>query len=383
MACLFIDIAHIVVARGELQNAADSAALAGASALYPYQVNGVGGASSATLSAAGAAARTQARKFSALNSAGSVSVTIPASLDSDIVVGYQDATSTSNPNPVLINTSTIPNAVQVTVRRDSTANNPMPLFFSFLTSSSSWSGTATATAAVQGNNITTFKSVAGVNGKLLPIAVDVSYWNTLLANGNSPDGVNHDAYKVTFPSPNPDGTIPAGTVTSGSDNIPELSGTYPDSVSTGNFGLVDIGPDANDTPTFGTWIDSGPSSTDIQSLLSTGKLPASPSSPKQWKGGPGLKSTLVSNLTAAIGETRVVPLFSSSGGSGGNAYYNIVGFAGITIVAASASGSNIQFTIQPANVVDLTAVSSPTTGSAAITGGSNFVYGSSHLKLTN
>jgi hypothetical protein len=195
------------------------------------------------------------------------------------------------------------------------------------------------------------------------------------------DGVKHDGYTVTFPAPDSTGVIGTGTVKSGADGVPEFNDAYGSSTSPGNFGLIDIGPDANDTPTFRTWIDSGPSSSDIQDLLTRNLLPATPLAPKQWKGGPGLKSTLVSNMAGAIGQPRMVPLFSSVSGNGSNTYYTIVGFAAVTIVEASGNGSNISVTLQPAMVIDPTAVFTPTTRSSTVP--PQFVYSPYHLTLTN
>jgi hypothetical protein len=101
---------------------------------------------------------------------------------------------------------------------------------------------------------------------------------------------------------------------------------------------------------------------------------ATPSHPATCAGGPGLKSTLVSNLAGIVGQQRIVPLFSSYSGNGSNTQYTIVGFAGITIVSATGSGSSISVIVQPMVVTDLTA----TTGS----GNSSFVYSTTPLGLT-
>src|SRR5205085_7656755 len=99
------------------------------------------------------------------------------------------------------------------------------------------------------------------------------------------------------------------------------------------------------------------------------------SSPLTMSAGPGLKSSLVSDLASIIGQPRCVPLFSSYGGNGANATYTVVGFAGVTVVQATGSGSNIQVTLQPAIVIDSTATSS--TGSS----GSYFISATSPLEL--
>src|SRR5207244_1176001 len=112
-----------------------------------------------------------------------------------------------------------------------------------------------------------------------------------------------------------------------------------------------------DSPTFSNWIENGSSPSDM-SHFGSGGIQATSSSPLTMQGGPGLKSDLVSDLQNVIGQPRVVPLFSSVSGNGSNTTYTIVGFAGVTIVQASGSGSNIQVTLQPAMAIDSTVTTS-------------------------
>jgi hypothetical protein len=180
-----------------------------------------------------------------------------------------------------------------------------------------------------------------VNGVLLPVAMDVNAWTNFYATGQSPDGVVH----------------------LGSNGKPQLQ-VYPSPGNApGNFGLLSVGAPSTDTPTFSSWIDSGPSSTDLSYLNSNNLVPASTSSPKTWAGGPGLKSTEQSDFASVMGQSRLVPVFQAvsqspyqaAGGSGGNTTYNIVGFVGVTVSQADASGSNMTISIQPAATIDPTA----------------------------
>jgi hypothetical protein len=96
------------------------------------------------------------------------------------------------------------------------------------------------------------------------------------------------------------------------------------------------------------------------------------SNPKNWKCGPGLTSTLQSNFYSQMGVPNLIPLFmpasapagmqaQSTGsyvaatGSGQNATYAVVGFAGVTITQADGSGGGMNISIQPCAVVDPTA----------------------------
>jgi Flp pilus assembly protein TadG len=366
MIAFSLDVAYMVRVKAQLQNAADACALAGALKAMTPQFNGI--TSSAPGNAIVTAGRTAAQNFAPSNSAGQVSLTL---LSSDTTVGYMaNPTNQQQTLSAWANGQPLPNAVQVVLRRDGTANTPVPLFFAKVLGYSNWNCTATATAAyLQASNVTGFKS-STVNARLLPIAVDVNLWNSFINTGKSPDGTTSDSYTATLPTAN----NPApGNVTSGSDGIPEFNALYPNSNSPGNFGLVDIGPPSNATPTFENWILNGPSPTDLSSFGSNG-LQATPSAPATLKGGPGLKSVLQTYLQDIVGQQRIVPLFSSYSGNGSNTQYAIVGFAGVTIVSATGRGSNMQVIVQPIVVVDSTA----TTGSG---GGSSFVYPTTPISL--
>jgi Flp pilus assembly protein TadG len=369
MVSFCVDFGYMVRVNAELQNAADASALAGACELMKVQINGLA-SNSIPAATSIEAARAEAQRIATLNSAGNTTLSL---LTNDIVVGYM-----SNPTDQqqTLNAWTtgdpLPNTIEVLMRRDSTANTPVPLFFARVLGISSWSTTAKATAAFQpASNVTGFKSTNGLNGKLLPIAIDVNYWNTFITTAKSPDGTKSDGYSVAQLT----SSISApGNVTSSTDGVPEFNDVYPNKNSPGNFGLVDIGPSDNDTPAFQNWIDNGPSPSDLSYFGDKG-LQATPSQPATLKGGPGLKNTLVSNLAGIVGQPRVIPLFSSFSGSGSNTQYTIVGFAGVTIVSATGHGSKFQVIVEPTAVTDTTA----TTGSGSF---STFVYPSTPIGLT-
>lgn len=368
MVSFCVDFGYMVRVNAELQNAADAAALAGASQLMAPQFNGIA-SSTTTANASIAAARAEAQRIAPMNTAGSVNLNL---LGNDTVVGYlanpadqsQTLTPWSSGQPM-------PNTIQVTMRRDNTANTPVDLFFARVLGINTWNCTAKATASFQqASNVTGFDS-NGPNALLLPIAIDVNYWNTFLANGRSPDGTLSDSYSATLPSSS---NAAPHNVSASADGIPEFNAVYPNNNSPGNFGLVSIGPPSTSTPTYRDWIDHGPTQTDLNFFGANG-LQATPSHPATVAGGPGMKSTLISNLSGIVGQPRIMPLFSSYSGNGSNTQYTIVGFAGITIVSATGSGSNIQVIAQPIAVTDLTA----TTGNGS---GSSFVYSSTPIGLT-
>jgi hypothetical protein len=122
---------------------------------------------------------------------------------------------------------------------------------------------------------------------------------------------------------------------------------------------------SNSTPAFRSWIDNGDTPNDISYLLTNNLLPVSPSAPQQWKCGPGLKSTLVTDFQSEMGKPNLIPLFTpvttppnyvAETGNGQNATYAVVGFVGVTITQATGSGNNMNISIQPMANVDPTAI---------------------------
>ena len=283
LAAFVIDLGYILVAKQEMQKAADSAALAGAAKVLVAQPSGNPN-SNALASAGVSSAVSEAQKFCVLNAARGVNLTL---LSSNVVVGYvaNPANSASALVPWLAGNS-YPNAVKVTVRRDGTVNTPIPLFLANLIGMSTWSGNATATAcASRSYTLTGFNSPT-MNNLLLPLAIDVNFWNTFMTTGKSTDGLVHDDYTANAPS----STNPTpNNVTSGGDNVPEFTDVYPNKGSPGNFGLICIGTPANSTPAFSNWIDNGSSPSDMAYFGGNG-IQATASSPLTMKGGPGLKA---------------------------------------------------------------------------------------------
>ena len=237
--------------------------------------------------------------------------------------------------------SGFPNGVRVTLRRDSSANGSLGLFFARIFGVTNAALTAKATATIySAGTITSFDGTLGVNGKLLPVTYNVNAWNTFLTTGKSPDGIVHlgpngDTQLQIYPSPG---------------NAP------------GNFGLLSTGPPSTNTPDFSDWIQNGSSPSDLAYLNSHNQVPATPSDPSSWSGGPGMKSSLKDDFQTAMGETRLMPVFEpvstspyqAASGNGSNATYAVVGFVGVTITQAIGASMNIS--VQPVSVIDPTAI---------------------------
>lgn len=353
LLAFLLSLGQILVAKAELQKAADSAALAGASQILtarpagnPYSDSRANDDITKVVN--------EAQAYSILNSARGVNLSL---LKDDVVVGYMEnpADPASDMTPWTAG-QPYPNVVKVTVRRDKTANKSLPLFLTGFLGLSTWNGSETATAcASRTYNITGFDS-ATTNAKLLPLAIDVKDWKKFQSSGKSPDGIVRDDYTAT--SPTSDMKAPCN-VSQGFDKIPEyLAGPN----------WCCIGEPSNNVPTMRSWIDNGAAPSDLASFGSNGLQIG-----VNCADVPGSKDTLMSNLQNAAGQPRVVILYDTY--TEGN--YHVVGFAGVSIVATGGNGSSHTVTLQPMAVIDPTAI----TSGESWKGSSNFVSPMSPLGL--
>lgn len=402
LAALFIpmlafsyDVGYMLQTQAQLQNAADSAALAGAQRLPDYSPEWLANTNSRTSIATAAmkAAEDEAIEFAGYNRAGHDNTKLD--LDKkDIVVGYLDAAA--SPKVVTVAndlTNKFPDSIQVTVRRNSGNNNPLKLspFASFL-GVKEVEMSATAIAAL------TCQSTQNATGGILPFTINVNDWINFLQDGKSPPAPHpapqnrrgpFDDFSVDFQNLPASGkytvdpTSPGydkkdNVITSGgkSDKVFEFAGAYDqNSDAAGNFGLLAIGEDSSNVPTFENWILKGPSQSNLDYLaannntssgktwpatsfgsitqntnLSTSGNKISDRMPAaQMNAGPGLKSTLVDEINKIIGQPRQIPLFDpeATTGTGQNAKYKIVGTVPVVVVFADGTGNNIDVRIQP------------------------------------
>ena len=140
MAAAALDIGHAMVARNELQNAADAGALAGARALgILYEGMTPADMGAYQLSGGDAATiKTAVQSTAVLNAAAGVNVTVNAA---DIQIGlWNSATRTLTP------TVNQPRDVRVITRRDGTANGPVSTFLASVVGMTSVNVRAAATA---------------------------------------------------------------------------------------------------------------------------------------------------------------------------------------------------------------------------------------------
>lgn len=327
-----VDLGYMANSQTELQRTADAAALAACSELQSAGTPG----SPVNLSTAVADAPTVAGQYAAANKVCSAAPTLAAS---DIVVGYM-----ANPGQKGATVDTGAsinsfNAVQVTVRRSANVNGLVPAFFSKIFGDSGEGASATATAAFIGNfsgfgipSAGTGPAAGTGNLMIMPFALDLGTWNALLA------GTGSDVWKWDAVNQQ---------VIAGSDGILECNLFPQGTGSPGNRGTVSIGC-SNGTSNLVRQIQYGLSASDLSSyggtlqLDNTGNL--------YLPANPGISAGTKSALAAIIGQTRIIPIFSSVGGNGANANYDIVQFVGIRVLDVNLTGSmsSKHLTVQPA-----------------------------------
>ena len=234
----------------------------------------------------------------------------------------------SNPNQA--------NSVQVTVKRTTSENGEVGLFFGSSFGTFSHAVQSTATASIM-NSFVGFEAPAdGTNLMILPFALDLQTWTGLLA------GTGSDNWKYNPTSKQ---------VTSESDNILEVNLFPQGTGSPGNRGTVNIGVTNNSTATIERQILNGLSPSDLANLPG-GQLTLNSQGVLYLDGNPGISAAVKDDLTSIIGQPRIIPIFSTVNGPGNNAVYTIVAFAGVRIMYVNLTGpmSSKCVTIQPANV---------------------------------
>lgn len=357
MAAFAIDLGWIAQVQSDLQNAADAAALAGAGQLMDGYIQYNLTTSSATtqyaiLTSAKSSAKTSAKTVASLNSADVSSLTL---LDADIEYGLTNAAGTYTMYSAV--STLYPNTVKVTLRRDSTANGSLGLYFGKILGMNTVNLQATAAATIYTTNITNFVNTPGLQVGMLPVTFDVNHWKDFLATGKDVDGNS----------------------TTDENGVPEIS-IYPSVKDTGNFGQLSLDGSHAGASTISDWVDHGLTQSDLQGLISAGGqtslvpltdhnaniLPGNSNDGKgswNWVGNPGMKTSVLHTIANHVGEVDLLPLFKpldansdsyeAGNGNGSHYYYNIVQFVSVKIISVD----NKSLVVQPsAKIIDFNTV---------------------------
>ena len=330
MLAMAVDIGYIAASKAEARRTTDAAALAGCWQIFESSVNNAGD----TLSAEQAIEA--ANNIAALNYVCNGSPTMTSlGQDADISLGYLD--SLDENAPLLTSSSNPYRAVRVRLRKTEEMNGQVPLFFARIFGQTGRNLTVESTAAMA-SQVRGFNTPTGGSDAIdiLPIAIDIETWNNMLAGGGT------DSYEYD---------VSSGEVRNGSDGIREVN-LYPQGTgSPGNRGTVDIGDANNSTSDIARQIVYGISPADFAAL---GKpLMLDSSGTITLNGDTGISAGVKDELASIIGQTRIIPVFSSVSGNGNNAQFTIVQWVGIRVLAVKLTGSmNSKYLrVQPAPVV--------------------------------
>lgn len=335
LVALAVDVGYLQVAKTQLQQSADAAALAAASELVDKNSFGA----TPDLSNEVSSARGLAAQYAAFNKictdAPSIDQNNGNTTSGDVVIGYlQDPSDRSQTLDFAdVNQA---NAVQVRVQRTQNSNGEINLFFARIWGNNSQALTATATAAML-KNFGGFKAPSdGSNLGLLPFALDEQTWLAMLAGGGNDQWSWNDAQN---------------RIDAGQDGKREVN-LYPQGTgSPGNRGTVDIGSNNNSTSDIARQIVHGVNSLDL-AQLPNGRLELNQNGVLHLNGDTGISAGVKDELSSIIGKTRVLPIFRSVTGPGNNAQYEIVMFVGIRVLDVKLTGamSGKRVIVQPAHV---------------------------------
>jgi hypothetical protein len=118
---------------------------------------------------------------------------------------------------------------------------------------------------------------------------------------------------------------------------------------------VDIGPQNNSAADLRRQIRNGIPLSDLDSRGGELRLD-SLTNQLRLNGDPGLTASIKDAVGDIVGQPRSIFLYTDVSGQGSNAEFTIVGFAGIRILDYSLTGNNKHITVQPALVIDPTAI---------------------------
>ncbi len=332
-AALAVDIGVMSATRAQLKTVADAGALAGARQL----VSDNRLSSTYTPTAEVSTANSKAISVGQANTVFGQAAVIQSG---DVLVGYK-RTSPADPSDSTWVTRTDPttNSVQLTAKRDSTHSGVVPSFFSRIWGSSGSTASVTSTATIEIFTIGGF-TAAATNSSILPIAMSQASYNGMFTTPIT-DNYSYSPIGGTY-----------GTVTSGSDGVPETSVFPVNNSDPGNWGTINFGVSNNGTSTLKSQIADGITPAELDSEFPPSGVVTSP---HVFSANPGISAGIKSDLAAIIGKPIAVPLYSTTSGSGANATYTVVGYAAARIVAVDLTGNPKFVVIQPAFDTDPTA----------------------------
>jgi Flp pilus assembly protein TadG len=356
MLAFAVDLGRVVVCRTQIQNAADAAALAGASALG---TDGLILSSQAyNQSTDIASARTLAQSFGQSNAFdlnGPTSVVMNKAADVD--VGYLSYPVTPG-SPFSTTSSSPSNAARVRTYIDGTHGGSLKLLFAPVINNSTATLHATSTAMVELFRIDTIQTISGVRSPILPITMSLSDYQKMINKQTALDTLKYD-YTL-------------GQVVPGSDGLQEQQ-LYPGSNGTSsNNGLLQFGTSSRSNSVLSDEITNGPDSSQLLSQWPPSGSPPWDSQHSFMIGAdPGWRAANFDTLALAVGQVRLIPINDgTSPGNGANGTYRIVMLAPVRLMSSIKGGNGWgSAMVQPAVLSNPTIVPSKTTLATSGEGG--------------
>lgn len=350
---MVMDLGLMTVYRAQLQNAADSAALAGASALGTDNLVRPVSYSAQTTDLF--QARQLAQKFAQANVM-NLNGTVRVVLDSNNDV---DGGTLSNPSDLSQSFSTsqslLLNSIRVRTYADATHSGSVRFFFAPVLNINSSTVATTATATVELHKIESLRPNPNLRSPILPITMTYNDWLSMVSGKT-----NSDSYALN---------LLTGKVVPGSDGLDEQQ-LYPSSnQAPSNKGLLRFGVGSHSDSVLSDQIQNGPT---YQQLLyqwpDTAGAPAwSAQHTLQIGADPGWRATNFDDLTSVAvgGQARLIPINNGvNPGNGANGVYTIVAFAPVRVVVSVKGGNGKGYArVQPAVINDPTVVAGGLAGS--------------------
>lgn len=360
MLAMAVDLGWVVLAKNQLQNAADAAALAGASQLVDEDF--LFGFTDPTDDIE--ESRDYAETFAGYNTAARRYLLLDRNEANDpnggIVVGYIEDPLDLNSQLQTQGVSEY-NSVRVAAKLGETTNGPLQLFFGALTGVDTLEMGAAATASID-DRVVGFALKGNETLDMLPFTVSVDVWD----EGFPGDPIGASLWPLMgLEFLKLLACHPSSHWQNGILNI------YPTALGEGNFGTIDIGPPNNSTSDLVRQIQDGVSQADLDAIggFELTDEDADGVFSKWLNGDTGVSAGIKSALESIIGQPRILPLFRNYSGPGNNRMYEIVRFAGVKIVSVKLTGYDKYINVEPYQI---------TTRQALIHAnapGSNLVYG--------
>lgn len=337
IAAFTVDFALVNITKGQVQNAADSAAHAAMQDL----VSSLGPGATITSTHAASEAESTATKMTARFRSGDLEST-QLSAKRDVRFGCRSWNTTTNEWERQWGVAPY-NMVEVTVRRTASADAPLGAVFAKILGHDSFDVEARAVASIAPATGFALPEDSTASVDILPIAFDITTWNSLLAQvydqTNSGFSDQH-RYNTT-----------SGTVSNYADGVPEVN-IYPDANSampSGNRGTVDIGSSNNSTADLRRQIQYGINASDLD-WFPDGEIRFNDDGNLFLNGDTGISAAIESALQSIVGHVRAIPIFIEVSGPGNNAQFTITRFVGVRIMAVKLTGGPGQryLRVQPA-----------------------------------